>query len=133
MEPWLRTFGSYGPFPQFDSPPTYYLTTGDKSLVVSILSAGTFFGALTAYPVGDILGRKWGLIAACGIFCVGIGIQLVSKWGVFIAGRVIAGFGVGIISCLVPMYQSECSPKAFRGLIVGLVRPTLFAFRHPTF
>jgi SP family sugar:H+ symporter-like MFS transporter len=25
-----------------------------------------------------------------------------------------------MISCLVPMYQSECSPKAYRGAIVGL-------------
>lgn len=27
---------------------------------------------------------------------------------------------VGAVSCLVPMYQSECSPKSLRGAIVGL-------------
>lgn len=29
----------------------------------------------------------------------------------FAVGRVFAGFGVGMISCLVPMYQSETAPK----------------------
>ncbi|KAG9005665.1 hypothetical protein FRB93_009591 [Tulasnella sp. JGI-2019a] len=37
----------------------------------------------------------------------------------FVAGRVFAGIGVGIISCLVPMYQSECSPKWIRGAVVS--------------
>ncbi|KAJ7936587.1 hypothetical protein B0H13DRAFT_1488579, partial [Mycena leptocephala] len=33
---------------------------------------------------------------------------------------VIAGLGVGVVSCLVPMYPSECSPKNIRGSTVGL-------------
>lgn len=41
MEPWLRRFGTFGQRPGND--PTnigYFIKTGDKSLVVSILSAG---------------------------------------------------------------------------------------------
>jgi len=87
---------------------------------VSILSAGTFFGALFAFPIGDRVGRKWGLVVACVIFSLGVGLQLDARWPTFIVGRVIAGIGVGLVSCLVPMYQSECSPKSIRGLIVGL-------------
>jgi MFS transporter, SP family, sugar:H+ symporter len=37
----------------------------------------------------------------------------------FTAGRAIAGFGVGLLSVLVPLYQSECSPKWIRGTIVA--------------
>jgi SP family sugar:H+ symporter-like MFS transporter len=37
----------------------------------------------------------------------------------FVVGRVFAGLGVGLVSCLVPMYQSECSPKWIRGAIVS--------------
>lgn len=37
----------------------------------------------------------------------------------FVAGRVFAGLGVGMVSCLVPMYQSECSPKWVRGAVVS--------------
>ncbi|KIM38716.1 hypothetical protein M413DRAFT_75786 [Hebeloma cylindrosporum] len=114
MDDWLHTFG------KFDSSLGYYLATNDKSLVVSILSAGTFFGALLAFPMGDMVGRKWGLIMSCLVFCLGVGLQLDTKWATFIVGRVIAGFGVGLVSCLVPMYQSECAPKSIRGLIVGL-------------
>lgn len=50
----------------------------------------------------------------------GVGLQLDTNWSTFVVGRVIAGLGVGAVSCLVPMYQSECAPKSIRGLIVGL-------------
>lgn len=51
MPYWLRLFGT--PSPPGSADP-YFLSTSDNSLVTSILSAGTFFGALFAYPVGDI-------------------------------------------------------------------------------
>jgi sugar porter (SP) family MFS transporter len=114
MQDWLETFAT------FDSSLGWYIKTNDKSLVVSILSAGTFVGALFAFPMGDMVGRKWGIVASCCVFALGVGLQLDSHWGTFIVGRVIAGLGVGLVSCLVPMYQSECAPKNIRGLIVGL-------------
>jgi len=114
MEDWLHTFGT------FDSTLGWIITTNNKSLVVSILSAGTFFGALLSFPMGDIVGRKWGIISSCLVFCLGVGLQLDTHWPTFIVGRLIAGFGVGLVSCLVPMYQSECAPKHLRGAIVGL-------------
>ncbi|CCO28405.1 putative glucose transporter rco-3 [Rhizoctonia solani AG-1 IB] len=114
MKDWLRTFG----YDKGDG--TYGITTSNESLVVSILSAGTFFGALLAAPMGDILGRKWGLIAACLVFCVGVALQTGTlNFAVFVVGRVFAGLGVGMVSCLVPMYQSECSPKWVRGAVVS--------------
>ncbi|KAJ7755166.1 monosaccharide importer [Mycena metata] len=121
MDNWLETFGSYDPT-HFLGPQTngYYLRTENKSLVVSILSAGTFFGALLAFPMGDMVGRKYGITFSCVIFALGVGLQLDTHWATFVIGRVIAGLGVGLVSCLVPMYQSECSPKNIRGLIVGL-------------
>merc|ERR1712093_226160 len=41
----------------------YVLPSGRDSLITSILSAGTFVGALLAYPVGDFLGRRYGIMA----------------------------------------------------------------------
>ncbi|EEB88712.1 hypothetical protein MPER_13283, partial [Moniliophthora perniciosa FA553] len=38
----------------------------------------------------------------------------------FVVGRVFAGLGVGVISCVIPMYQSECAPKWIRGAVVSL-------------
>lgn len=37
-----------------------------------------------------------------------------------VVGRVFAGLGVGLVSCLIPMYQSECAPKWIRGAVVAL-------------
>jgi len=120
MQDWLQTFGKFDNSLLDNGNLGFYIPTNDKSLVVSILSAGTFFGALLAFPMGDKVGRKWGLVASCLVFSLGVGLQLDDKWPTFIVGRVIAGFGVGLVSCLVPMYQSECAPKSIRGLIVGL-------------
>jgi MFS family permease len=39
--------------------------------------------------------------------------------GMLIAGRFIAGFSIGILSMIVPMYQAEISPPHARGLLSG--------------
>jgi MFS transporter, SP family, sugar:H+ symporter len=59
MPAWLKIYGTIGiGTVTADNPDGYGITASTTSLVVSILSAGTFFGALLAYPVGDIIGRK---------------------------------------------------------------------------
>ncbi|KAI9882815.1 MAG: hypothetical protein M1823_005441 [Watsoniomyces obsoletus] len=92
----------------------------ESSLIVSILSAGTFFGALFAAPMGDYVGRRWGLIASNFVFVFGVILQTIATAiPMFVAGRFFAGFGVGLISALIPLYQSETAPKWIRGTIVG--------------
>ncbi|KAG9030025.1 hypothetical protein FRB95_004612 [Tulasnella sp. JGI-2019a] len=116
MPDFLRTFGK----PGLGTDGGYGLTTANESLIVSILSAGTFFGALLAAPMGDIVGRKLGIICSCLVFCIGVAMQMGAKAiPLFVVGRVGAGLGVGLVSCLVPMYQSECSPKWIRGAVVA--------------
>ncbi|KAG8941486.1 hypothetical protein FRC03_004494, partial [Tulasnella sp. 419] len=66
MPNWLQTFGKQ------QSDGSYSISTSTESLIVSILSAGTFVGALLAAPLGDILGRKWGLVAGCFVFSIGV-------------------------------------------------------------
>ncbi|KAK4205425.1 hypothetical protein QBC40DRAFT_162489 [Triangularia verruculosa] len=92
----------------------------DTSAVVSILSAGTFFGALASPMLGDNIGRRWGLIVSCWVFNFGVVLQTAAgQLPLFLAGRFFAGLGVGLISALVPLYQSETAPKWIRGAIVG--------------
>ena len=96
------------------------VTSEQTSLIVSILSAGTFFGALTAAPSADFLGRRLGLVAANVVFCVGVILQTVATdIPIFVAGRFFAGYGVGMFSATIPLYQSETAPKWIRGVIVG--------------
>jgi SP family sugar:H+ symporter-like MFS transporter len=78
------------------------LTASQDSLIVSILSAGTFFGALTASPFGDLMGRRLGLMISAGaVFNLGVILQTAStRQPLFIAGRFFAGYGVGLVSAL---------------------------------
>lgn len=87
---------------------------------VAVMSLGTFCGALCASEFADRLGRKKGLIATCGVFTIGIIFQIVATGiAVLMVGRYIAGFGVGLVSVMVPLYQAECIPAKRRGTIVS--------------
>jgi MFS transporter, SP family, sugar:H+ symporter len=91
-----------------------------RGAFVSILSAGTFCGALSASIFADKFGRKWGILVTCVIFGVGIAIQ---TWApniqALMLGRCVAGYGVGLVSVLIPLYQGECVPARRRGTMVS--------------
>lgn len=89
MPYWLHEFTSDG-----------VLKASDNSLIVSILSAGTFFGALASAPLADTVGRRLGLMLATGIvFNLGVILQVAATGqSLFIAGRFFAGLGVGLVS-----------------------------------
>ncbi|KAI9818980.1 MAG: High-affinity glucose transporter rgt2 [Thelocarpon impressellum] len=118
MKYWRDTFSTGFTNPKDNLPD---VSGSETSLIVSILSAGTFIGALCASPMGDIVGRRWGLIWSTGlIFNFGVILQTIAtRIPLFVAGRFFAGFGVGLISALIPLYQSETAPKWIRGTIVG--------------
>jgi MFS family permease len=44
-----------------------YITTGQQSLIVSMLSVGTFFGALCGASIGDRIGRRLGLLGTFSV------------------------------------------------------------------
>lgn len=98
----------------------FTLPSSQKSLITSILSAGTFFGAIIAGDIADLIGRRITIIAGCGIFIVGVILQTASTaLGLLVAGRLIAGFGVGFVSAIIILYMSEIAPKKVRGAIVS--------------
>jgi hypothetical protein len=37
--------------------------------------------------MADRVGRKWGIIASCGVFSLGVGLQLDTHWAAFVVGR----------------------------------------------
>jgi MFS family permease len=81
---------------------TFVIPQWQQSLVTSILSAGTFFGAIMAGDIADFIGRRVTIILGCFIFVIGGILQTASTGlGVMVAGRLIAGFGVGFISAIV--------------------------------
>lgn len=115
MPYWRREF-STGYINKKDGLPD--VTPSQSSEIVSLLSAGTFFGALTAAPACDFFGRRWGLIISTFVFTFGVILQTAATAiPMFVAGRFFAGYGVGMISASIPLYQSETSPRWIRGTI----------------
>ena len=116
MPYWLQTFSTGAT--DVNGQPA--ITATQQSEIVSLLSAGTFFGALLSAPMGDITGRRMGLILSSFVFIFGVILQTAATAiPLFVTGRFFAGLGVGLISALVPLYQSESLPKWIRGAVVG--------------
>lgn len=61
--------------------------------IVSVLQAGCFFGAIFAYPLTDIFGRKWCLVSAALLTLVGVVMQAAASGHIVsvYVGRAIAG------------------------------------------
>ena len=98
----------------------FALDSWQKSLITSILSAGTFFGALMAGDFADWKGRRPTIIGSCLSFMVGVVLQIASTTvALLTVGRIIAGFGVGGVSATIILYMSEIAPKKVRGTIVA--------------
>lgn len=105
----------------------YYFSNVRSGLIVGLMSIGTMIGALAASPLADRFGRKMSITFWCIIHMVGIIVQIAtaSKWYQVAVGRLVAGLGVGALSSLVPMYQSESAPRHVRGAMVRYVRISL--------
>ncbi|KAI9649558.1 hypothetical protein NHQ30_002138 [Ciborinia camelliae] len=98
----------------------FVLPANDKSLITSILSAGTFFGAVFAGDLADWFGRRSTVILGCLVFIIGVILQTAStSIGLLVAGRLVAGFGVGFVSATIVLYMSEICPKKVRGALVS--------------
>ncbi|CAI4218200.1 unnamed protein product [Parascedosporium putredinis] len=84
--------------------------------MVAILEIGAFCSSLIVGRVGDIIGRRKTILYGSIIFFVGGALQTIaSSMFMMMAGRIVAGFGVGMLSTIVPVYQSEISPPHNRG------------------
>jgi sugar porter (SP) family MFS transporter len=97
------------------------ISESNTSLIVSILSAGTFFGALIAGDLADMIGRRITIVGGCVIYLAGVVIQMFATDGLalIVVGRVIAGIGVGFVSAIIILYMSEICPRKIRGALVS--------------
>ncbi|KAN0100527.1 General substrate transporter [Tylopilus felleus] len=86
--------------------------------MVAVLELGALVTSIAAGRVGDIIGRKGTLFVGAFVFTIGGAVQtFTTGFYVMIIGRVISGFGVGLLSTIVPIYQSEISPPNHRGAL----------------
>ncbi|KAK8173409.1 general substrate transporter [Phyllosticta citrichinensis] len=95
--------------------------------IVSVLQGGCFFGAAASFWLSDKVGRRWSLILADLVFLIGSVIQTCCAIGTtslaqLYVGRFIGGFGVGLISAIVPAYIGENANKEIRGRCIGTMQ-----------
>lgn len=98
----------------------HYLSDTRTGLMVSIFNIGCAVGGIVLSKVGDMWGRRIGIMFAMAIYVVGIIVQISSddKWYQYFIGRLITGLAVGIVTVLCPLFIGESSPKHLRGTLV---------------
>ncbi|KAI1177989.1 general substrate transporter [Nemania sp. FL0916] len=114
MPDFMRRFG------EASDDGTYSFSAVRSGLIVALLSIGTLIGALVSAPIADKIGRRLSITLWSIVTSVGFIIQISSgtAYEQVVVGRLIAGFGVGALSLLVPMYQAETAPPWIRGALV---------------
>jgi len=84
--------------------------------MVAILEIGALISSLLVGKVGDIIGRRKTILYGSMVFVIGGALQTMANgMPMMMLGRIIAGLGVGALSTIVPVYQSEISPPHNRG------------------
>ncbi|KAF6821369.1 MFS monosaccharide transporter [Colletotrichum sojae] len=101
---------------------TYFLnyfghpSNAEIATMVAILEIGALISSLIVGKVGDIIGRRKTILYGSIIFFIGGAFQTCATgMPMMLLGRITAGLGVGALSTIVPVYQSEISPPHNRG------------------
>lgn len=99
---------------------SYEFSNTRVGLIISIFNIGCAIGGITLAKLGDLFGRKLGLIIVMIIYIIGIIIQISSfHWYQYMIGRIVSGLAVGAVSVLSPMFIAETSPSEIRGIMVS--------------
>lgn len=77
---------------------------------VAILEVGALVSSLLVGRIGDLIGRRKTIFYGSIVFFIGGAFQtFATGLPMMMVGRIIAGLGVGALSTIVPVYQSEIS------------------------
>ncbi|TYH46178.1 hypothetical protein ES332_D11G317000v1 [Gossypium tomentosum] len=92
------------------------LSVAEYSFFGSILTIGAMIGAVMSGRLADYIGRKR-TMGFSEIFCIiGWLLILFSKAALWLDfGRMLVGYGMGLLSYVVPVYIAEVTPKDIRG------------------
>ncbi|EXJ65474.1 hypothetical protein A1O7_01815 [Cladophialophora yegresii CBS 114405] len=99
--------------------PGYGHTSNMIGALNGVNSAGAVLGCIFQAWSSDYLGRKRTMQIGCAVLIVG-GALCAGAYdlAMFLVGRVVAGFGAGVLACVVPIYQAEVSTAETRGAMV---------------
>jgi MFS family permease len=100
----------------------HFSSTIHGIVISSMLIGGTISG-LFAGNIADIYGRVPTMVAGSTVFGIGAALECAApKLGLFVAGRAIAGIGLGLFLGTLVVYICEIAPARRRGPLASLIQ-----------
>lgn len=96
------------------------ITRTQKEVIMGILNVYSLLGSAAAGRTSDWIGRRYTIVFAGAIFFVGALLMgFATNYAFLMAGRFVAGVGVGYALMIAPVYTAEVSPAASRGFLTS--------------
>ncbi|XP_038878586.1 probable polyol transporter 6 [Benincasa hispida] len=101
------------------------ISSTQVEILVGSLNVLSLIGSLASGRTSDSIGRRYTTFLASTTFLIGALLMgLAPSYPLLLAGRMIAGIGVGYALMIAPVYTAELSPATSRGLLSSL--PEIF-------
>ncbi|KAG0456369.1 hypothetical protein HPP92_024157 [Vanilla planifolia] len=89
-------------------------------IVTGIINLYSLIGSIAAGRTSDWIGRRYTMVLAAAIFFFGaIMMGLATNYAFLMAGRFVAGVGVGFALMIAPVYTAEVAPTSARGFLTS--------------
>ncbi|CAI0543275.1 unnamed protein product [Linum tenue] len=97
------------------------ISSTQEEILVGCLNIFSLIGSLAAGKTSDQIGRRYTILLAAATFFLGaILMGIAPSFPFLMAGRVVAGIGVGFSLMIAPVYSAELSPASTRGFLASL-------------
>ncbi|PKA62277.1 Sugar transporter ERD6-like 16 [Apostasia shenzhenica] len=97
------------------------LSLSQYAMFGSILTIGAMVGAITSGRIADFIGRKEAMRISAAFCVLGwLAILFAQDALLLYFGRLSSGYGIGVLSYVVPVFIAEIAPKNLRGCLTTL-------------